>query len=128
MKKFSFIFAMLMPLLFASCEFEETDLGFPDTVTFSADGGEMVISGDVTFNHAGIHNYKTGDNGSSWVTDAGTIMNEFEWLKIEYSEYNHGNNGELKIFAKPNSTGKTRYLHIAIYDGPDYQNVKVKQK
>ena len=52
MKKISLIFALLIPMLFASCEFDETDLGFPDTVTFSAEGGEKVISGDVTFNYS----------------------------------------------------------------------------
>ena len=128
MKKISLIFALLIPMLFASCEFDETDLGFPDTVTFSAEGGEKVFSGDVTFNFAGIHNYKTGDTGSSSVTTAGTIVNEFECLKVEYCEYTHGNNGELKIYAKPNTSGKSRHLHIAIYNGPDYQNVKVVQK
>ena len=117
-------FALLLPMLFSSCEFEEVDLGFPKTVNFTKDGGEIIISGETTFTHANIHNYKTGDQGKIQESETGEIF-IYDWLKIEYSDFN---NSELIIYAQPNATGQPRELHIEIYSGSDYQTIKVMQE
>ncbi len=124
MRKLSLLFALLLPMLFSSCEFEEVDLGFPKTVNFTKDGGEIIISGETTFTHANIHNFKTGDQGKIQESETGEAF-IYDWLKIEYSDFN---NSELTISAQPNKTGKSRELHIEIYSGPDYQTIKVVQE
>ena len=123
MKKLTLILALLLPMLLVSCEFEEKDLGFPGTVTFTKDGGEQVITGKSPITNANIHNYKNGDQGQIQESETGEIF-VYDWLKIEYQD---NNNSELKIYAEPNDTQKTRELNIEIYFGTDYQSIKVKQ-
>ena len=127
MKKFSLILALVLPMLFTSCGFfSQVDMGYPKEVKFSADGGEQIIYGEMSFNLAEIHNYKNGDQGNTSLGDGdGMIKNEYQWLKVEYKERG---TGELKIYAEPNTTGKSRELHIELISGYDYHVVKVVQE
>ena len=127
MKKFSLILALVLPMLFTSCGFfSQVDMGYPKEVKFSADGGEQIIYGEMSFNLAEIHNYKNGDQGNTSLGDGdGVIKNDYQWLKVEYKERG---TGELKICAEPNTTGKSRELHIELISGYDYHVVKVVQE
>ena len=127
MKKFSLILALILPMLFTSCGFfSQVDMGYPKEVTFAADGGEQIIYGEMSFNSAEIHNYKNGDQGNTSLGDGdGVIKNDYQWLKVEYKERG---TGELKICAEPNTTGKSRELHIELISGYDYHVVKVVQE
>lgn len=129
MKKFSLILALILPMLFTSCGFfSQVDMGYPKEVIFVADGGEQIIYGEMSFNTAETHNYKNGDQGdisSGEGEEDGMIINEYQWLKVEYKERG---TGELKIYAEPNTTGKSRELHIELISGYDYHVVKVVQE
>lgn len=126
MKKL-FIISLLciLPLLCTSC-FKETDLGFPDTVSFSSEGGVKTVTGKTDYTHAVIVDYKTGEQGEVEETEDGTSYNIYRWLKVEYKEYT-GNNRELKIYAEPNTTGQSRKLHVEIYSGPEYEAIEINQ-
>lgn len=109
-------------LLCVSC-FEEKDLGFPKNVTFPEEGGEMTISGNISFTHAVIQDYK-GNHGSIHSDADGRKFNVYDWLKVEYVELS---NDVLKIYAEPNAKGESRKLYIEIHAGQEYQVTKVTQ-
>ncbi len=125
MPTFFRLFAVVaLALSLSSCEFEEVELGFPSSITFTKAGGVKSISGDETFNYVDIHNYTTGEQGTIAPTDGALICKQLDWLRVEYEL---GFNTELRIIAEPNKTGKTRVLHIEIYSGAEYDTVEVRQ-
>ena len=74
MPTFFRLFAVVvLALSLSSCEFEEVELGFPSSVTFTKAGGVKSISGDETFNYVDIHNYTTGEQGTIAPTDDALI-------------------------------------------------------
>ncbi len=109
-----------------SCEYDKVEMGFPTSITFSNIGGEEIVSSsslDFSFiSHANIHNYNNGNQGKISKTD-NTYCSTYEWLKIEYTD----NGTDVKVVAEPNTTGKSRKLHIEIYCGKKYDTVKVEQ-
>ncbi len=111
-----------LSLFCLSC-FEEKDLGFPKNVSFSKEGGEMTISGNRSFTHAVIQDYK-GNHGSIQSDADGRIFNVYDWLKVEYVELS---NDALKIFAESNTKGESRKLYVEIHSGQEYQVIKVTQ-
>lgn len=120
-------FAVVLPLIFMSCgKFEEVHFpSYPQTVTFSAEGGEKVISGVEQFTHAEIHNYDNGDNGVS--SRNGDIeVNEYEWLTVEYVKEDVYA-CEVKIIVELNTTGERRGLWIELVRGYEYHVIYVEQ-
>ena len=121
------IFAILLVLtsvfVMTSCE-EEVDLGYPESVSFTKDGGEKVITGTTNFTDAHIHDYKSGDDGEFVSREDEFECQVYKWLTIEYVP--HGT--ELKIIAVPNTSGKSRKLHIELHSGSEYHVVEVKQE
>lgn len=63
MKILEYFYVLLLSVLFASCEFDEVDLGYPHCVTFSKGGGEKNVMGTSCFTYANIQDYKSGDDG-----------------------------------------------------------------
>ena len=125
MKCFRVIIALLLPLLFVACEFEEADLGFPKTVIFTNEGGEMIVTSEKGeyFAHAEIHDYKSGEDGVTTTLEDGRECNIYKWLNIEYQR----NSTEIKIIAEPNEK-QSRTLHIELYSGTQYHVIQVVQK
>lgn len=122
MKRILYAFMCCLAILFSSCE-KEVDLGYPWNITFTKDGGEKSITGDIPFTHAEIQDYN-GNHGTVESGEDGKIYNIYDWLKIEYVElYNNA----LKIYAEPNTTGNQRTLYIELYSGSEYQIIKVTQ-
>ena len=111
-------------LIMTSCEFEETDLGFPKSITFTSNGGEKTITGNESFGFAEIQDYK-GNHGSVEGGEDGKLYNVYDWLKVEYIELK---NDVLKVYAAPNTTGKNRTLYIEVYSGTEYDVITVKQE
>ena len=111
-------------LIMTSCEFEETDLGFPKSITFTSNGGEKTIIGNESFVFAEIQDYK-GNHGSIEGGEYGKLYNVYDWLKVEYVELK---NEVLKVYAAPNTTGKNRALYIEVYSGSEYDVITVKQE
>ena len=118
------MFIMTSMLIMASCEFEEVDLGFPKSITFTSNGGEKTITGDESFVFAEIQDYK-GNHGSIEGAEDGKLYNVYDWLRVEYVELK---NDVLKVYAAPNTTGKVRTLYIEVYSGAEYDVIRVKQE
>lgn len=107
-----------------SCEFEKADLGYPKIVTFLKSGGQKRVTGTTSFTDAHIHDYASGDDGDI-LPDEGDAQSEvYRWLKIEYAR----NCSELRIIAEPNTSGRSRILHIELYSGTEYHVIKVEQE
>ena len=110
------------PLLFTSC-FSEEDFGYPEKIPFSAEGGELVVTGETPFWDAVIQDYK-GNHGKSGTLNDEIETNEYDWLRVEYKT--QGTN-EVRIIAKPNATRESRKLYIELYSGQEYAVIKVTQ-
>ena len=124
MKAARYFFVIVLALVLTSCEFEETDLGFPQSITFTSNGGEKTITGDESFIFAEIQDYK-GNHGSIEGAEDGKLYNVYDWLRVEYVELK---NDVLKVYAAPNTTGKNRTLYIEVYSGAEYDVITVKQE
>lgn len=124
MKVARYFFVIVLSLVLLSCEFEETDLGFPKSITFTSHGGEKTITGNESFGYAEIQDYK-GNHGSIEGDENGILYNVYDWLRVEYIELK---NDVLKVYAAPNTTGNPRILYIEVYSGREYDVIKVKQE
>ncbi len=126
-------------LLFVSCDLipigsmeQEVNFGYPESVTFSNEGGERVFGGD-DFHQAIIlssKDPKTREYGGYDEVDSVEYY-VFDWLKVEYKKpmrYASVDANELRIIAEPNTTGRSRELTIQVSQ-PDlsFQSIKVKQ-
>ena len=123
MKKLFALLALVVAVVMTSCE-KEVDLGYPTSVTFTADGGEKTITGVELFTDAHIHDYKSGEDGEFVPREDDIQCQVYEWLSIEYLAYST----ELKIIAEPNASGKSRQLHIELHSGQEYHVIKVEQE
>ena len=123
MKKLFTLFALVIAVVMTSCE-KEVDLGYPTSVTFTADGGEKIVTGVEPFTDAHIHDYKSGEDGEFVPREDDIQCQVYEWLTIEYL----ANSAELKIIAEQNSSGKSRKLHIELHSGQEYHVIKVEQE
>ena len=124
MKAARYFFVIVLALVLTSCEFEETDLGFPQSITFTSNGGEKTITGEESFVFAEIQDYK-GNHGSIEGGEDDKLYNVYDWLRVEYVELK---NDVLKVYAAPNTTGKNRALYIEVYSGSEYDVITVKQE
>lgn len=126
-------------LLFVSCDLipigsmeQEVNFGYPESVTFSNEGGERVFGGD-DFHQAIIlssKDPKTREYGGYDEVDSVEYY-VFDWLKVEYKKpmrYASVDANELRIIAEPNTTGRSRELTIQVSQpNLSYQSIKVKQ-
>ena len=124
MKVARYFFVIVLSLVLTSCEFEETDLGFPKSITFTRNGGEKTIIGNESFVFTEIQDYK-GNHGSIEGGEDGKLYNVYDWLRVEYVELK---NDVLKVYAAPNTTDKDRTLYIEVYSGSEYDVITVKQE
>ena len=126
-------------LLFVSCDLipigsmeQEVNFGYPESVTFSNEGGERVFGGD-DFHQAIIlssKDPKTREYGGYDEVDSVEYY-VFDWLKVEYKKpmrYASVDANELRIIAEPNTTGRSRELTIQVSQpNLSFQSIKVKQ-
>lgn len=126
-------------LLFVSCDLipigsmeQEVNFGYPESVTFSNEGGERVFGGD-DFHQAIILSSKepkTREYGGYNEVDSVEYY-VFDWLKVEYKKpmrYASVDANELRIIAEPNTTGRSRELTIQVSQpNLSFQSIKVKQ-
>ena len=124
MKVARYFFVIVLSLVLTSCEFEETDLGFPQNITFTRNGGEKTIIGNESFVFAEIQDYK-GNHGSIEGGEDGKLYNVYDWLKVEYVALK---NDVLKVYTVPNTTDKNQALYIEVYSGSEYDVITVKQE
>lgn len=119
------LFAIVLPFVLLSCgAFEEVNMGYPESVTFSKEGGVETISEDdaKAFRHISVIDYKTAGEGMYISNDGEGGYCEYEWLRAE-SDCSK----ELRIIAQPNTTGKPRTLWVELYSSYKYHVIKVEQ-
>ena len=119
------LFAIVLPIMLLSCgPFEEVNMGYPTSVTFSTEGGVEYISVDNahTFNIITVIDYKTAGEGMFISNDGEGGYCEYAWLRAE-SDCSK----ELRIIAQPNTTGKPRTLWVELYSNYKYHVIKVEQ-
>jgi hypothetical protein len=124
MKVARYFFVIVLSLVLTSCESEETDLGFPKSITFTSNGGEKTIIGNESFVFAEIQDNK-GNHGSIEGGEDGKLYNVYDWLKVEYVELK---NDVLKVYTVPNTTDKNQALYIEVYSESEYDVITVKQE
>lgn len=131
MKKYLFNFTLcIMSILCTSCcGIEEVDMGYPQSVNFTKDGGEKIVTTDKgkKFNSASVIDYNTANEGMMREDEDGTGYCELEWLRVEYQAY-PVQNEELKIIAQPNPNNEPRTLWIELLSGPKVHIIKVEQE
>ena len=131
MKKYFAIFTLcIMSILFTSCwGFEEVDMGYPQSVNFTKDGGEKIVTTDKskTFISASVIDYHTAHERMMRTDEDGTGYCELEWLRVEYQSY-PAQNEELKIIAQPNPNNEPRTLWIELHSGSKEHIIKVEQE
>ena len=131
MKKYLFNFTLcIMSILCTSCcGIEEVDRGYPQSVNFTKDGGEKIVTTDKgkKFNSASVIDYNTANEGMMREDEDGTGYCELEWLRVEYQAY-PVQNEELKIIAQPNPNNEPRTLWIELLSGPKAHIIKVEQE
>ena len=113
----------VLSFLCTSC-FSKEDFGYPETISFPAEGGEIAATGEVPFWDAEIQDYK-GNQGRKVYNTEDMEAVEYDWLRVEYKL---NGTDEIRVIAKPNSTSKSRKLYIELYSGPEYDVIEVKQK
>ena len=119
------LFAIVLPIMLLSCgSFEEVNMGYPESVTFSKEGGVETISVDdaKAFRHITVIDYETAGEGMFISNDGYGGYCEYEWLRAESNC-----SKELRIIAQPNTTGKPRTLWVELYSGYKYHVIKVEQ-
>ena len=99
-------------------------MGYPESVTFSKEGGVESISVDdaKAFRHITVIDYNTAGEGMYINNEGEGGYCEYEWLRAE-SDYSK----RLKVIAQPNTTGKPRTLWVELYSGYKYHVIKVEQ-
>lgn len=119
------LFAIVLPIMLLSCgAFEEVNMGYPESVTFSMEGGVETISVDdaKAFRGITVIDYNTAGEGMFISNDGEGGYCEYEWLRAE-SDYSK----RLKVIAQPNTTGKPRTLWVELYSSYKYHVIKVEQ-
>ena len=124
MKSIKLLLALLSISLFSCGPFEEVNMGYPESVTFSKEGGVETISEDnaKAFRHISVIDYKTAGEGMYISNDGYGGYCEYEWLRAELDR-----SKELRIIAQPNTTGKPRTLWVELYSSYKYHVIKVEQ-
>ena len=124
MRTIKLLLALLSFSLFSCGPFEEVNMGYPESVTFSKEGGVEPISVDDahTFNIITVIDYKTAGEGMFISNDGYGGYCEYEWLRAESDR-----SKELRIIAQPNTTGKPRTLWIELTSSYKYHVIKVEQ-
>ena len=126
MKTIKLLFALLSISLFSCGAFEEVNMGYPESVTFSKEGGVETISVDdaKAFSMITVIDYKTAGEGMFISNDGEGGYCEYAWLRVEM-ESNSGT--EFKVIAQPNTTNNPRTLWIELTSGYKYHVMKVEQ-
>lgn len=121
LKKLTFLLLVGIFLCISGCGFEEAQMGYPESVTFFAEGGEQIFTGDRTFTHIligdGIEEY-----GSETLND--NIVVKHKWLTV----YSPVGSNELVLSAQPSNETNKRELIVYGYSGREYATIKVIQK
>ena len=115
-----FVMAGLI-LMCMSCQFEEDQMGYPRTVTFSKEGGEKIIKGGK------VNTLYIGKDSENILSNAedGYETVRYKWLTARVPLDNYS---MIIINAEPNTSGKSRMLRIFAYSGYQYATIEVKQE
>lgn len=126
MRALKLLFALLLLSLCSCGKFEEVNMGYPDVVKFSDNGGVETISVEDAkpFFSITIIDYNTAGEGMYYSNEGSGVYCEYEWLRVETEA---DNSTLMRVIAKPNITGEPRTLWIELYYGYEYHVIKVVQ-
>ena len=121
-----------LTLLFVSCigTWErEANLGFPETITFTCDGGERVYKGNESKISVSLYNPEPVENLDEifygFSEETGVHYEVDCWLRVEYG----GILGDsFKLYVEPNTTGKPRQAELTVDDIYEFQTIDVRQE
>lgn len=104
--------------------------GYPETVKFSKNGGEKVITGDTDLPFFSIYDQPFAHQGEcaeissqNYKLDAEVLYLKYEWLTIIHLTHSH----EVTIITEPNKTKKKRKLYIVAQFAYDFIQIDVVQ-
>ena len=121
-RKLSYCFVAGLMFMCVSCGwFEEDQMGYPRTVTFSKEGGEKIIKGGK------VNTLYIGKDSENILSNAedGYETVRYKWLTARVPLDNYS---MIIINAEPNTSGKSRMLRIFAYSGYQYATIEVKQE
>ena len=111
--------------ILASCgQFEEVRMGYPKTIKFTSEGGEINVSGDRRLTHFGI-----SPDGKTMVDSLNNWIFENDWLTIKAvddPEYDVSTS-KFVFIAKPLTGKKKRTAMCYGYAAYNYTTIKVTQ-
>ena len=121
-------FALLLVSCIGAWE-REVNLGFPETITFTSDGGESVYKGNESKISVSLYNPEPVENLDEifygYNEETGVHYEVNCWLRVEFRGLLVDS---LKLYAEPNLTGKPRQMKLTINSGNiDYQTIDVRQ-
>ncbi len=123
MKLLYSLFLLTFLMIFCSCEEEHKQCGYPSSLIFPFDGGEKIISGNVSI-FGVLFEDKGGETcGMTDVCENDTIVVSYEWIKVKYV---YGDT-MMKIIAEPSENNKKRSLIVRGQYPPKYCEIKVLQ-
>lgn len=96
--------------------------GYPDKLTFPAEGGELTITGDRMFS-VSLHTF-SGDEGELNYSPTGdTIYHKLDWLYVRSTV----RAPEILVRADTNYSGRKRTLYIHLFSPGTVGSIKVTQ-
>ena len=126
------VLCALSLLLFVSCIgtwVKQVNFGFPETITFTKEGGERVYNGNDSFSSIRVYNPEPTDNDNDfsygYCEETGVHYEADRWLMVEFG----GVLGDsFKLYVEPNTTGKPRQMKLTIDDIYEFQTIDVRQE
>ncbi|MBR5477692.1 MAG: BACON domain-containing protein [Bacteroidaceae bacterium] len=108
---------------------KQVNFGFPETITFTKEGGERVYNGNNSFSSIRVYNPEPTDNDNDfsygYCEKTGVHYEEDCWLRVEYG----GILGDsFKLYVEPNTSGKPRQMKLTVDGDFEFQTITVRQE
>lgn len=116
--------AALCALLFCTACNLFDNYGYPDRVSFTAEGGSKSVKGGHGFYQISITDYNGGHGNSETTEEEGLSTTTRDWLTVSAPK----GSSELTFTADPNPTGRSRKLYVAVWVDNSFADIKVTQQ
>lgn len=121
------IFFVILALLYScSLQYEKND-GYPKTVKFTSEGGQLSYDGGYFFTNVTIDDFKTDKRvvGYMGMEDSLDYFSaQLDWLTVRVENYKPS----IELIAEPNTSNTKRELVVLGSLGNTYAYIKVRQE